>query len=107
MSSMGREQKPVTLFSLLLLLLLGSLLITTMGIGTEARPLSGSRLNKDVNVGGIGGLLGGFSLQAVKKSGPSPGIGHKYEDFQTQGEATRSGPSSGEGRKHVINGNKP
>ncbi|KAG6762664.1 hypothetical protein POTOM_033178 [Populus tomentosa] len=65
-----------------------------MGIGTEARPLSGSRLNKDVNVGGIGGLLGGFSLQAVKKSGPSPGIGHKYEDFQTQGEATRSGPSS-------------
>ncbi|KAJ6896345.1 hypothetical protein NC651_022529 [Populus alba x Populus x berolinensis] len=71
-----------------------------MGIGTEARPLSGSRLNKDVNVGGIGGLLGGFSLQAVKKSGPSPGIGHKYEDFQTQGEATKSGPSSGEGRKH-------
>jgi len=105
MSSMGREQKPVTLSSLLLLL--GSILIITMVVGTEARPLSGSRLNKDVNVGGIEGLIGGFSLQAVKKSGPSPGIGHKYENFQTQGEATNSGSSPGEGHKHVINGNKP
>ncbi|KAF9675858.1 hypothetical protein SADUNF_Sadunf09G0077200 [Salix dunnii] len=104
MSSMGREQKPTTLFSLLLLC---SLLLITMVIGTESRPFGGSKLNKDVNAGEVEGLVGGFSLQAVKKSGPSPGTGHKYENFQIEGEATRSVPSPGEVHEHAINGNKP
>ncbi|KAB5520722.1 hypothetical protein DKX38_025041 [Salix brachista] len=72
--------------------------------GTGARPLSSSRLSKDVNVGEIEGLVGGFSLRAVKNSGPSPGIGHKYKNFKSLGQATKSGPSPGQGHKHVTNG---
>ncbi|KAJ6671177.1 hypothetical protein OIU85_014989 [Salix viminalis] len=102
---MGREQKPITLFSRLLLL--GSLLLIAMIIGAEARPFSGSELNKDVEVGEVEGFVGEFSLQAVQKSGPSPGTGHKYENFQIEGEATRSVPSPGEVHKHAISGNKP
>jgi hypothetical protein len=75
--------------------------------GTEARPLSSSRLSKDVNVGEIEGLIGGFSARAVKNSGPSPGIGHKYKNFQSLGEASKSGPSPGEGHRQVTNVNKP
>ena len=103
---MGREHKPITLFSHLLLL--GSLLIIAMVIGAEARPFSGSELNKDVNAGEVEGFAGGISLQAVKKSGPSLAIGHKYENFQIEGaEATRSVPSPGEVHKHGISGYKP
>ncbi|KAJ6751180.1 hypothetical protein OIU85_001677 [Salix viminalis] len=102
---MGRELKSVTVFSVLLLLL--SLLLSNMVHGTGARPLSSSRLSKDVNVGEIEGLVGGFSLRAVKYSGPSPGIGHKYKNFKSLGDATKSGPSPGQGHKHVTAGNKP
>ncbi|KAG5238764.1 precursor of CEP [Salix suchowensis] len=75
-----------------------------MVTGAEARPFSGSKLNKDADVGEVEGFAGGFYLQAVKKSGPSPGIGHKYENFQIEGEATRSVPSPEEVHEH---GNKP
>ncbi|CAK7329991.1 unnamed protein product [Dovyalis caffra] len=78
-----------------------------MVCGTAARPWSGSRLNKDVNVGETEGLIGGFSIQSVKKSGPSPGIGHKYHNFQTQGEATKSGPSPGDGHKQASMSHLP
>jgi hypothetical protein len=102
---MGRELKSVSVFSVLLLLL--SLLLSNLVYGTEARPLSSSRLSKDVNVGEIEGLIGGFSARAVKNSGPSPGIGHKYKNFQSLGEASKSGPSPGEGHRQVTNVNKP
>ncbi|KAJ6965101.1 hypothetical protein NC652_003113 [Populus alba x Populus x berolinensis] len=103
---MGRELKSVPVFSLLRLLLL-SLLLSNLVYGTEARPLSSSRLSEDVNVGEIEGHVGGFSARAVKNSGPSPGIGHQYKNFQSLGGATKSGPSPGEGHRQVTNVNKP
>ncbi|XP_011030430.1 PREDICTED: uncharacterized protein LOC105129885 [Populus euphratica] len=103
---MGRELKSVPVFSVLLLLLL-SLLLSNLVYGTEARPLSSSRLGKDVNVGENEGLIGGFSPRAVKNSGPSPGIGHGYKNFQSIGEASKSGPSPGDGHRQVTNVNKP
>lgn len=102
---MGRELKSVSVFSVLLLLL--SLLLSNLVYGTEARPLSSSRLSKDVNVGEIEGLIGGFSARAVKNSGPSPGIGHNYKNFQSLGEASKSGPSPGQGHRQVTNVTKP
>ncbi|KAF9665978.1 hypothetical protein SADUNF_Sadunf16G0181200 [Salix dunnii] len=99
---MGGELKSVTVFSVLLL----SLLLSIMVYGTGARPLSSSRLSKDVNAGETEGLVGGFSLLAVKNSGPSPGIGHKYKNLECLGEATKSGPSPGQGHRHVTNGEK-
>lgn len=41
------------------------------------------------------------SLEAVKKSGPSPGIGHKFKNFKTL-EEKNSGPSPGEGHKYIA-----
>ncbi|KDP45905.1 hypothetical protein JCGZ_15465 [Jatropha curcas] len=69
---------------------------------TEARRLfsstsSSSRLHEDV-VREIEGVMKGLSLAAVKKSGPSPGVGHKYENLQTIG-VVKEGPSPGEGHK--------
>ncbi|KAF2294622.1 hypothetical protein GH714_013836 [Hevea brasiliensis] len=70
--------------------------------GAEARLLlsGASRLHEDV-VKEIEGVVKGLSLAAVKKSGPSPGIGHGYKNFQALGAAKDSGPSPGEGHKKI------
>lgn len=64
----------------ILFFLLLSLLLSSMLSATEARALRG------------------LSLRAVKVSGPSPGVGHRYKNLQTIG-LENSGPGPGEGHK--------
>ncbi|KAK8263163.1 hypothetical protein V6Z11_D12G023100 [Gossypium hirsutum] len=66
--------------SIISFLLLLSLLLSSMKPGAEAR-----------------GLLRMF-LHAVKVSGPSLGVGHRYNNLQSI-EVQKSGPSPGEGHK--------
>lgn len=76
--------------------------------GTEARIRllsEASRLNEDI-VREIESVVQELSLAAVKRSGPSPGIGHRYKDLKTLGVVMESGPSPGEGHKYVA-GNYP
>ncbi|KAJ9159481.1 hypothetical protein P3X46_024988 [Hevea brasiliensis] len=98
---MGRESKSIiTLFSTLLV---GFLLVSTSILhGTEARLLlsTASMLHEEIE-----GVVKGLSLAAVKKSGPSPGIGHRYKNFQTLGVVKHSGPAPGAGHKYVTGNN--
>uniref|UniRef100_A0A2P2NI55 Transmembrane protein n=1 Tax=Rhizophora mucronata TaxID=61149 RepID=A0A2P2NI55_RHIMU len=80
------------------------MLINSVFIETEARPLnimkySGNSAASKV----IEGFFDGLSLGAIKESGPSPGVGHKFTNSQTLG-GIKAGPSPGEGHKQV-NGN--
>ncbi|WCJ17768.1 hypothetical protein M5689_000161 [Euphorbia peplus] len=87
---MGRNQHSITLFYTSLLM--GFLIFS----GAGARQLRG---------GGGSVLIGdvGKELEDVKRSGPSPGIGHVY----TTSVLDHSGPSPGEGHKYVNSGNNP
>lgn len=85
-----------------ILVLVYSVLLSPM-LEAESRPFRGSRLRCDA-VEEINGRL--FSLKMRKMSGPSPGIGHKYENFKTLGGLKNSGPSPGDGHHKTITGNK-
>ncbi|XP_021292309.1 precursor of CEP16-like [Herrania umbratica] len=83
----------------ILFFLLLSLLLSSMLSATEARALKDSKLQyskagKKINEA----TLRGLSLRAVKVSGPSPGVGHRYKNLQTIG-LENSGPGPGEGHK--------
>ncbi|OMO63271.1 hypothetical protein COLO4_32589 [Corchorus olitorius] len=70
---------------------------------TEARALRDSKLQQS-NIGGkkIHGvsLRKGLPFRSLKVSGPSPGVGHRYNNLQTFRSVQHSGPSSpGEGHK--------
>ncbi|KAJ4841950.1 hypothetical protein Tsubulata_025668 [Turnera subulata] len=103
MSSLSRKHKSLTFFTILLL---GFLLLSMLNCEAEARPLSSPSMHggavKDIEEG----LIGGLSLETVKKSGPSPGVGHKFTSFRTLGRAEIAGPSPGVGHESVS-GNKP
>ncbi|KAJ4834601.1 hypothetical protein Tsubulata_024474 [Turnera subulata] len=48
-------------------------------------------------------FIEGLSLGAIKESGPSPGVGHKYTDREsTLGGIKNSGPSPGQGHSYVT-----
>ncbi|EEF43597.1 conserved hypothetical protein [Ricinus communis] len=98
----GENKSAITIFSIFLACCL--LLSAMFFRGTDARRLS-AKLHEDV-FQEIEGVIKGLSLEEVKKSGPSPGIGHKYKNLQTLGVIKNSGPSPGGGH-NVVNGNNP
>ncbi|XP_050207087.1 PAMP-induced secreted peptide 2-like [Mercurialis annua] len=71
-------------------------------IQTESRPLN-IKNTKDSAASRVieGFLLDGLSLGAIKESGPSPGVGHKYTYSQTLGGIKDSGSSPGVGHKYT------
>ncbi|XVF01334.1 hypothetical protein REPUB_Repub04eG0078800 [Reevesia pubescens] len=76
-------------------LFLLSLLLSSMLSATQARELRDSKLlfnngSKKIHKGTFKGLF-----HVVKDSGPSPGVGHRYNNVQVE----KSGPSPGEGHK--------
>ncbi|PPR83912.1 hypothetical protein GOBAR_AA36798 [Gossypium barbadense] len=79
-------------------LLLLSLLLSSMKPGAEARGLlrdskwQYSNGSKKIQKGRFKGMF----LHAVKVSGPSLGVGHRYNNLQSI-EVEKSGPSPGEG----------
>ncbi|KAJ9170634.1 hypothetical protein P3X46_018728 [Hevea brasiliensis] len=83
-------------FFLILVLINLVFLETEAGRPLKTRDSTASRVIK--------GFLDGFSLGAIKESGPSPGVGHKYANTKTLGGIKDSGPSPGEGHK-AVNGN--
>ncbi|XP_022762360.1 precursor of CEP16-like [Durio zibethinus] len=85
----------------ILFLLFLSLMLSYMISAAEARalPMRDSKLqysnaSKKIHNGTFKGLF----LHAVKDSGPSPGVGHRYNNLQII-EVEKSGPSPGEGHK--------
>ena len=81
-------------FCCIFILLASNVLMSSI-LEVEARPsLHGSRLSGDA----IEGINGRFSLRAMKRSGPSPGIGHKYENVETLG-VKDSSPCPGQGHR--------
>ncbi|KAK9228355.1 hypothetical protein WN944_021305 [Citrus x changshan-huyou] len=96
---MATTIKSLSLFLVLLLLLPMSFSF----FGTEAgRPINIS-MSKNCMSDGLEGLFDGLYLEAIKRSGPSPGVGHKYNDGNTYGDMKQSGPSPGEGHKYTDN----
>ncbi|GAY50256.1 hypothetical protein CUMW_125230 [Citrus unshiu] len=96
---MATTIKSLSLFLVLLLLLPMSFSF----FGTEAaRPINIS-MSKNYMSDGLEGLFDGLYLEAIKRSGPSPGVGHKYNDRNTYGDMKQSGPSPGEGHKLTDN----
>ncbi|KAB1997433.1 hypothetical protein ERO13_D12G022300v2 [Gossypium hirsutum] len=86
--------------SIISFLLLLSLLLSSMKPGAEARGLlrdskwQYSNGSKKIQKGRFKGMF----LHAVKVSGPSLGVGHRYNNLQSI-EVQKSGPSPGEGHK--------
>ncbi|OAY33713.1 hypothetical protein MANES_13G118000v8 [Manihot esculenta] len=79
------------------------LILGLLNSATEAgRSMNTSKTRDSATSRVIKGFLDGFSLGAIKQSGPSPGVGHKYVDSQTLGGIKNSGPSSGEGHNAVT-----
>lgn len=64
-------------------------------MGSEARPLSIIETEKSVTGGEVVDFFDWLSLGAMKDSGPSPGVGHKFTNSETLGGIKDSGPSSG------------
>ncbi|KAJ0077535.1 hypothetical protein Patl1_35419 [Pistacia atlantica] len=89
------EEYCTSLLAFSFFLLLGCVLLSTVFYATEARPLQSSDFSAER-----------FYLTAKKKSGPSPGIGHRYNNVKDLGGVKNSGPSPGEGHKIIYTGNK-
>lgn len=87
---------------LVFVFLLLSLLLSSMLSTTEARTLRDLKLNhfsKASNYLRIHeAMIKGFFVHDVKVSGPSPGVGHRYNNVRTV-EVEKAGPSPGEGHK--------
>ncbi|OMO73998.1 hypothetical protein CCACVL1_17030 [Corchorus capsularis] len=69
----------------------------------QARALRDSKLQQS-NGGkkryGVSLISKGLPFRSLKVSGPSPGVGHRYNNLQTFRSVQHSGPSSpGEGHK--------
>ncbi|KAL2333493.1 hypothetical protein Fmac_014706 [Flemingia macrophylla] len=89
----NKECKLVALFVLILLVKSGLM-------GLEARPLSIIGKGNPGSAGEVVDLFDWLSLGAMKDSGPSPGVGHKFTNSETLGGIKNSGPSpGGEGHK--------
>ncbi|GLT78857.1 hypothetical protein SLA2020_503760 [Shorea laevis] len=87
--NMAREFKSFSFWLILIIIFFQSFVSTT-----KARPIINivdhlRPRNK--------GFFKGFSLEAVKQSGPSPGEGIKFAEKRTLGGVKNSGPSPGEG----------
>ena len=79
--------------------LLLSLLLSSVLSATEARALRDTKLqysnaSKQIHEA----MIKGSFLHSVKISGPSPGVGNRYNNIQNS-EVEKSGPSPGEGEK--------
>ncbi|XVE93442.1 hypothetical protein REPUB_Repub01dG0192800 [Reevesia pubescens] len=84
---MGKKRFFIFLFLLL------SLLLSSM-LSAEARAL------RDLKLQYYKGMFKGLFPHAGKVSGPSMGVGHRYNNLQTIEVVEKSGPSSGgEGHK--------
>ncbi|GLT76701.1 hypothetical protein SLA2020_483450 [Shorea laevis] len=73
---------------------------------SEARPLRDSKSQIADFIKEIKDVFKGMSLEAVKVSGPSPGVGHRYKNLETLGLGNKviikdSGPSPGQGHKRA------
>ncbi|CAL0312847.1 unnamed protein product [Lupinus luteus] len=66
----------------------------------EARPLSIIETRNSATREEVVEVFDWLTLGAIKQSGPSPGVGHKFTNINTLGGIKDSGPSSGgEGHK--------
>lgn len=77
------------------------LLVNFSFMGLEARPLSIIGTGNSATGGGVVDLFDWLSLGAMKDSGPSPGVGHKFTNSDTLGGIKDSGPSPG-GKGHKF-----
>lgn len=68
-----------------------------MSVTVEARPLHGSSQLRGGSIQEKQRFNARFSLTMRKISGPSPGIGHKYDRNVKPLGDVKSGPSPGEG----------
>uniref|UniRef100_A0A2N9H2A5 Uncharacterized protein n=1 Tax=Fagus sylvatica TaxID=28930 RepID=A0A2N9H2A5_FAGSY len=93
---MGKGEKGLALF----LILFVYLLLSSMHLKTEARPLNNSRSSRSHLLREIEGFF-----RAVKSSGPSPGNGHRFKSLHTLEANKKSGPSPGVGHDIVTGGN--
>ncbi|KAJ7944473.1 putative Transmembrane protein [Quillaja saponaria] len=75
------------------------LLLNSVFFVSEARPLNNVIDSSKFVRGGAVDLFDWLSLGAIKQSGPSPGKGHKFTNYQTLGGIKDSGPSPGAGHK--------
>ncbi|RDX69038.1 hypothetical protein CR513_51904, partial [Mucuna pruriens] len=75
-------------------------LVSSAFMGLEARPLSIIGTNSATE-GEVVGFFDWLSLGAMKDSGPSPGVGHKFSNSDTLGGIKDSGPSPG-GKGHKF-----
>ncbi|GLT76700.1 hypothetical protein SLA2020_483450 [Shorea laevis] len=88
---------------ILSILFLSLLLMSSL---SEARPLRDSKSQIADFIKEIKDVFKGMSLEAVKVSGPSPGVGHRYKNLETLGLGNKviikdSGPSPGQGHKRA------
>lgn len=86
-----------SLMSLLFLLVL----LNSIFVAIEARPLNILKSSNTPASASIEGFIEGFYLGGIK-DGPSPGQGHKFTNSQTLGGTKDSGPSPGEGHNYVT-----
>lgn len=70
-------------------------------MGLEARPLSIIETGKSATGGEEVDFFDWLALGAMKDSGPSPGVGHKFTNSETLGGIKDSGPSPG-GKGHQF-----
>lgn len=98
---MGRGVHSLPTYFLLLLSVILTALVLIPGVKTRPLDNSGSEFHESSTVSETGNFLDGFSIGAMKKSGPSPGIGHRsFKQVQTNpgiGSVKDSGPSPGAG----------
>ncbi|XP_020210470.1 PAMP-induced secreted peptide 2 [Cajanus cajan] len=78
-----------------------TLLVNSALMGLEARPLSIIGTGNSGTGGEVVDLFDWLSLGAMKDSGPSPGVGHKFTNSDTLGGIKDSGPSPG-GKGHKF-----
>lgn len=93
---MARSLKNIGFFFLIILVL-----INLVVLAANARPLNPPAVAFE----GVGGFFDGLALGAIKQSGPSPGVGHKFTNYQTIGGIKDSGPSPGQGHSYVTGKN--
>ncbi|QCD81488.1 PAMP-induced secreted peptide 2-like [Vigna unguiculata] len=79
------------------------LLVSTVLMGLEARPLSIIETGNSATGGAVQvvGFFDWLGLGAIKDSGPRPGVGHKFTNSDTLGGIKDSGPSPG-GKGHQF-----
>ncbi|KAJ8764294.1 hypothetical protein K2173_006034 [Erythroxylum novogranatense] len=73
------------------------LLVISAFMEVQARPFNMVKARNSASRV-IENFFDGLSLGAIKESGPSPGVGHKFTDRQTFG-GIKAGPSPGVGHK--------